>query len=156
MVSNSILRLFLMMSILVIMTGILLIVYMQFDRGYVFIGFDSEYEKEQQNLISHVYQNQLDAKQAPAKPVALQPTKTVMIVEPEPQIETRAPVEPVSPPVAIAPPAPIAPPTVSSQPRTLAQATPADDVWNNQAADDYYSQLMRHNPWSPYYKPGQQ
>ena len=157
MVSNSILRLFLMLSILVIMAGILLIIYMQFDRGYVFIGLDPEFEREQQNLISHVYQNQLQAKSTPVVPV-IEPRRTVMLVDPAPR-QAPPPVirpepsaqAPISRPVSPSTSTPALPGT-TDEPATPRRAETAPV----EPAEDYYSLLLRHNPWSPHFKPGQQ
>jgi|GEM_PF-980845 len=166
MVTNSILRLFLMFSILVIMAGILLIVYIQFDRGYVVMGFDPDYEREQQNLITHVYQNQLQASPAATQTHALQPRKTVMVVEPAAQqapAMTPAPVAPPTPPAPSSTSLPPAIPTVSSQPRRLNVAPPEgrNQIEPEQQptavpTEDYYTLLLRHNPWSPHYQPGKQ
>ncbi len=163
MVTNSILRLFLMLSILVIMAGILLIVYIQFDRGYVVIGFDPEYEREQQNLITHVYQNQLQASTAPTQAHTLQPRKTVMVVEPAAQQAPSMTPSPLAPPAPPSASLPAATPTVSSQPRMLNLATPEGqsqfETAKQQAmapTEDYYTLLLRHNPWSPHYQPGKQ
>ena len=151
MVSNSVLRSFLTLSILLIVTGILVIVFIQFDRGYVVLGLDKDFEEEQENLINHVYRNQLQAQESGLQKVAVVPTKTVMVVEPE-----AAPAMPQVDPVITTPPvaqAPVMPPRRTPVPQ--AAKTQSENVWNTEQQNDYYSQLLRNNPWSPHFQPGQ-
>ena len=154
MASNSALRLFLIISIIIIMAGILLIVINQFDRGYVFIGEDTEFQAEQKKLIDHVYLSREQQQETPLAPVktALQQSAPV-VVPPPPLPLAEKPQEAMvkeNPPAAV--PAPVAPqPKISS-----AQDIFAENPWEPkyQPANDYHSQLLRNNPWSPYYKPG--
>lgn len=154
MVTSSVLRLFLLLAIVIILTGIALIVLIQFDRGYVFLEQDSSFFAEQRNLIDHVYETQVRSGQDADNPLVMKLNKATVVIQSEPE---------PSPPVAAEKLEKLSKPEASSA--TLApvpQTPPLPDSqrgnpWNPAYEEpvDYQTLLLRNNPWSPYYRPGQ-
>ena len=183
MTKNSVFRTFLMISTLIILAGILLIIFIQFDRGYVDFSRGTKFFEEQKNLIKHVYQTQVAPEEPQDNPLVMKLNKATVVIQTEPddstvttqpEKTTTAPVEtaeqtPVEQQVAVvtySPPATIpqthvAQEPVASMPTEISSITPQvtqqpmQNTWQqSQTGEDYYLQLLRNNPWSPYYKIG--
>lgn len=152
MVTNSVLRMFLMLSIFTILAGILLIVFNQFDRGYVFVGEEQNFKDQQRNLINHVYQTQVEGDESADNPLVMKLNKATVVIQSEPE----SPPVVISEPKQVKPSQPPAQPVVK-QPAPVNRPQPvASNPWQQPVSrtDDYYTQLLRNNPWSPHYKPG--
>lgn len=153
MITNSVLRLFLMLSIIIILAGITLIVFNQFDRGYVFMGGETDYQIEQSNLIDHVYQTQVKPEASADSPLVMKLNKATVVIQSE--ADTNKPIQQETPQLKSPGSAPTTP--VTPQPVVETPPLPAtNNPWQSPAppANDYYTHLLRNNPWSPHYKPG--
>lgn len=182
MTKNPIFSTFLILSTLIILVGILLIIFIQFDRGYVTFDNGSDFFQEQKNLIKHVYQTQVEPEAPQDNPLVMKLNKATVVIQTEPETvpsvevldhasSNSSLIEPEQPPaekITMAtyskpPQSASTPTTVSSIPSVQNMTTtqeaphqPASDVWQkSQYENDYHMQLLRNNPWSPHYKIGQ-
>lgn len=150
MTTNSVLRLFLTLSIVIILAGILIIVFLQVDRGYPLTGGDSELHAQQQKLISHVYTTQGQTDTSSDITQGMRPSRTLpkMPTVVDQNAFEQAPLT-ASETTASIQPAPVQP---LPQPAPPAMANPR--LAPPDPRYDYYTQLLRNNPWSPHYQPG--
>ena len=128
-----------MVSVLIILSGILWVLFSQMDRNYEYPVYSENLLKEQSKIIQKVYQ--------------LQPATTEVIEE----------IAPVAPKIIPAqqPELAISKPITQLQVKQLEQSQPPaqkdqdNDVWSTFPSSDYESYyFLRNNPWSPDYKPG--
>ena len=128
-----------MVSVLIILSGILWVLFTQMDRNYEYPIYSADLLKEQSEIIQGVYR--------------LQPATTEVI-------EEIAPIAPKTVPVLqseMAISKPITQPLIKQfeQSQPLAQKDQYNDVWSTFPSSDYESYyFLRNNPWSPDYKPG--
>ena len=152
MITNSVLRLFLTLSIVIIVAGILVVVFVQFDRGYVFTGIDRDFQAEQHNLIKHEY----------LKVGTMQPTTSPSLsgLEKRDELvtgERGKNQETQSRAAGKSAAETSTPKSLPARPVPGPTASPAvADSWRPRATaqSDYYTRLLRNNPWSPDFKPG--
>ncbi|MCP4076024.1 MAG: hypothetical protein GY744_07560 [Gammaproteobacteria bacterium] len=130
---------YLMVSVIIILSGILWILFTQMDRSYYKPVYSADFQKEQNKIIQQVYQLQAKIVEAPEEVISVIP-------EAEPvQSQEMADIKPV----------------VDQQVKPLQQSPPIaqknqyNDVWSTFPSSDYESYyFLRNNPWSPDYKPG--
>ncbi len=133
---------YLMISVLIIVSGILWILFVQIDTKYDYPTFSSDFVKEQNDIIQKVYQTanptiQQDTATVPAKaniekPLAVPVITSNMIssIEPKPALPVVAP---------------------SS---SLQQNSQYNEAWDTLPDSNFEDYNLRNNPWSPYYKSG--
>lgn len=154
MITNPVLRTFLLLSILIILAGILLIIFIQFNRGYAINHQQTDFHAQQKNLINHVYQSQLQSNTTTSNPLSVKLKKTAIAIPTEPEEidlqaqvtkdtrknnETRASSD-------------TSRRKNLSSPQTL--PVQRNYYWNQtHEAQDYQMSFLRNNPWSPYYDP---
>lgn len=130
---------YLMVSVLVILSGILWILFSQIDSSYKYPIFSADIEREQNDIINRVYQikptlTQQEIVKKPATPPA------VDIISDKETLQTKVVTSPASRMKVLS----------ASQ-----QNIPYNDVWSTFSDTDYETALyLKNNPWSPYYKPG--
>ena len=152
MTKNSALSTFLLISIAVILTGIMLVIVTQIDQSQATYPNSVNFEQEQASIIEQVYQSHLnqdlsrakDKQSVQERPVAPETTSSAIISHPD------------------IPTAPKFDPSLNTQyerypPRYMQtpQFDNAYEAWGNttvQNDEPYYS--LRNNPWSPDYRPG--
>ncbi len=151
-----------MLSIFVILAGIVLIIFIQFDRGYVKLHSATDPLQAQQNLIDHVYQTQVDRASEQDNPLVMKLNKPTVVIQTETERPTLLPEEPQSlteNPVRSA----TKPPTLANYETLTAntksiQTAPSRlnyDAWQQtQIEEDYQMRLLHNNPWSPHFKAG--
>lgn len=159
MINNSILRLFLILSILIILLGILVIIFIQFDRGYVLMSTESDFHNEQRNLIDHVYQTQVQEPATADNPLVMKLNKATVVIQTEAdeKLPQQKPVEEVKPVERKT----SADELIQKQKTAIDQIRNNNSIWQQRQAhndyqNDYQMMLLRNNPWSPHYKPGSQ
>jgi hypothetical protein len=170
MIKNSIFSTFLMLSILIILAGILFIIFIQFDRGYVSFNNGANYQQEQKNLINHIYKTQVQpTNNAVENPLVMKLNKATVVIQPQSETASLSVVEPQAPAAkteiveiqpAKVPAEKITIATYKTQPENIIPAQPSTpqisrNIMPQKEDDDYYAQLLRNNPWSPYYRAGQ-
>ena len=130
---------YLMVSVILILSGILWILFTQMDRSYQNPAYSADFQKEQNRIIQQVYQLQTKAAEAPTEVISVIPEAKLV------QSQETAVIQPVvNQPVK---------PLEQSPP--LAQNEQFNDVWSTFPSSDYESYyFLRNNPWSPNYKPG--
>jgi len=151
-----------MLSIFVILAGIVLIIFIQFDRGYINLRSESDYHQQQKNLIDHVYQTEVDPQTTEETPLVMKLNKATVVIQTEPVIEAiPAPVEALqNKPVAVAEPqisvAKFEPEVIHTPaPQAAPTRQTNSDVWQQrQIEEDYQMRLLHNNPWSPHFKAG--
>ncbi len=120
----------LMLSLFIILAGILLIIFIQFDRGYKLTSEIPVFHQEQNNLINNLYQNNKDqlSQQQPSSP------------EPEVLTADGAYLQPLNPDQS------------SYSGRVDTRYSDRRNLSGYYQYDESY--LLRQNPWSPDYRPG--
>ncbi len=128
-----------MVSVLIILSGILWVLFTQMDRNYEYPIYSENLLKEQSKIIQEVYQLQ------PATTEVIEesaPVAPKIIPAPQPELATSKPV--IQQQVK-----------QFEQSQPLAQKDQYNDVWSTFPGSDYESYyFLRNNPWSPDYKPG--
>lgn len=156
MLDNLLFRRFLMLSIILIVLGILFIIFIHFDRGYG-PGQKTDYVSEQNNLIAHEYDilvKTVAPSQHPLKKdkeTTLEKIKAIITPKQASQDADLQQVTEMQPASAQITPVP-------DVNETLVTASDRQDysVWNQSRMEyDYQMMLLRDNPWSPYFQPGQ-
>ena len=144
MVRKSLFDLFLFFSIVAILVGIVLIIFIQFDRGYVVSGTqnDSEFEQQQNRLIEYLHESKGTGKQDVDSTIP--PMASITIVPAEPKTEEQQ--------------SAIVPQTLKLQ--TSTNPAPLADSSSSTAYqpeflsyDEYERYWLSQNPWSPDYQP---
>ena len=158
MINNSILRIFLILSIVIILLGILTIIFIQFDQGYVLMSTENDFHKEQRNLINHVYQTQVQEQSAGENPLVMKLNKATVVIQTQADEKSaqKEPVEEIKPVEKKA----LTDELIQQQKTAIDQIRNNNSIWQqrqaeNDYANDYQMMLLRNNPWSPHYRPNQ-
>ena len=151
MTKNSALSTFLLISIAVILTGIMLIIVTQIDRSQTAYPTPANFEQEQANIIEKVYQSHLSQTESETTKPSVQ-KQPVVVVTPSSPVKSQ-----LDTPTATQFDPSFTAPYERYQPRYIQtpQFNNAYEAWGNtpvQHDEPYYS--LRNNPWSPDYKPG--
>ena len=117
----------LILSVLIIVTGIMMIIFIHFDRGLGYSREVTAYEQEQSQLIDHIYRNN-----------ALRNSTMRQSTETAAAPVTESILTPNNAPQAINPGYALPPLSQPQNPQT----------WGNSLDDE-----LRNNPWDPYYRP---
>lgn len=148
MVKQPVFHLFLIVSVMAIIVGIMVVIFIQFDRGYVAQKSTEEDLKAQQALIEKFYQdateNELQKPQVGSKPVVSQQFQVSQPVYSENISRVTAPIAPTVTP-----------------PRHPGYQRPNQDYFPTSEQQPYFSSYDEYerywlstNPWSPDYVPG--
>lgn len=145
-----------MLSIVIILIGILAIIFIQFDRGYVLNHSQTDFDNAQRNLINHFYQTQLSEQETTKTPLNKKKQHDTTEIQSDVITENVAPAsqQDTKPANHATPPRPLAQEQLSA----LDQIRNNNSIWQqrqaqNQYENDYQMRLLRNNPWSPYYQP---
>lgn len=136
-----------MISVLIIVSGILWILFTQFDRSYEYSIFSPDLEREQSEIIQRIYQ----LKPVEQQDVAATTIDEVVVTAPQ---ATDLPVITSAPEVQMAS-VEAKPELQVAAPAELQQTQQYNDVWStfqNSDNEPYY--FLKNNPWSPDYRPG--
>ncbi len=144
MVRKSLFDLFLFFSIVAILVGIVLIIFIQFDRGYVVSGTqsDADFEQQQNRLIEYLHESKGTDKQNVDSTIP--PMASITIVPPESKPEVRQ--------------SAIVPQTLKLQTNTnpapvADSSSPTERPPEYLSYDEYERYWLSQNPWSPDYQP---
>ena len=152
MTRNSSLSTFLMISIAVIVTGILLVIFTQLEQSQLGYTTPTSIEQEQSNIIEHVYKIRSTQEMSSTTAQPLQTRQTAPVMTPENIIKESPKQAPLSADATKILQEQV---DVHLPSQTVPQFNNAYDVWTNtskQSIEPYYS--LKNNPWSPDYKPG--
>ncbi len=128
---------YLAVAVLIILTGVLSVLFMQMDRSYQYPSFSPDLQKEQSDIIKRIYQIQTKTSviQEEALPITTNNSNTA-------QLKNSTVIEPISSQPVQTSPVPV-------------PQNQIGDVWGLPQTSEYESEYyLRNNPWSPDYKPG--
>lgn len=153
MVSRSIFHLFLTVAVIVILIGILSIIFIQFDRGYLALDSENEIERQQNQLIQQMYQgNQGNASIKLTSEHQSQATADVInLIEQVKLDDLKSADRQVTPSETDQDIARI---NRANQLNYTETANVSDSQYPYYRQMDYQQYWLSHNPWSPDYSPG--
>ena len=134
---------YLMVSVLLILSGILSILFTQVDNNYEYPIFSPDLQREQNDIIQRIYQLQPEASEIQQEISSVTPEQLKVIREEAAIIQ------------------PMADTRDSQHPQQAVKAAPtaAKNNYNNAwstfpVTGSEPGHFLQHNPWSPDYKPG--
>lgn len=149
MLSRPSFHIFLTISVIAILIGIVLVIFTQFDRGYIATGKDENFKQLQMQIVEHSFQESLENNQPAAKKetvkqlieqVKQDDLVSSRIQAGKPQTSTQKDIERIR--------------ELNQRDYRQQYRTPAN-ANGGYAYEDYESYWLRNNPWSPYYQPDQ-
>jgi predicted Holliday junction resolvase-like endonuclease len=149
MLSRPSFYIFLIISVLAILIGIVLVIFIQFDRGYIATDTDENFKQLQKQIVEHSFQKNLENNQpAEKKETVKQLIEQVkqddlassLVQSGQQQTSTEKEIERIK--------------TLNQRDYREPYRMPAYSD-RGYAYEDYESYWLRNNPWSPYYQPDQ-